>query len=76
MIICVAKNIFVSFAISPCFLSPCLPARFCELSNESNTQVDNELNTQVDKRIKHSGNDQVMLRMPGAGSGNAQAMLR
>ena len=53
IIICVAKNIFVSFAISPCFLSPCLPARFCELSNESNTQVDNRLNTQVDKRIKH-----------------------
>ena len=43
----------MSFAINPCFLSPCLPARFCELSNESNTQVDNELNTQVDKRIKH-----------------------
>ena len=45
------KNRFVSFAISPCFLSPCLPARFCELSNESNTQVDNELNTQVDNEL-------------------------
>ena len=51
VIICVAKNIFVSFAINPCFLSPCLPARFCELSNESNTQVDNELNTQVDNEL-------------------------
>ena len=47
------KTILVSFAINPCFLSPCLPARFCELSNELNTQVDNELNTQVDERIKH-----------------------
>ena len=51
VIICVAKNIFVSFAINPCFLIPCLPARFCELSNESNTQVDNKLITQVDNEL-------------------------
>ena len=51
IIICVAKHIFVSFAISPCFLSPCLPARFCELSRQLNTQVDNELNTQVDNEL-------------------------
>ena len=54
--LCRKKDILVSFAMNPFFLSPCLPARFCELSNESNTQVDNRLNTQVDKRIKQSGN--------------------
>ena len=51
IIICVAKNVLVSFAINPCFLIPCLLARFCELSNESNTQVDSELNTQVDNEL-------------------------
>ena len=49
----------MSFAISPCFLILYLPSRFCELSNESNTQVDNELNTQVDKRIKHPSRQRI-----------------